>query len=223
MIGSQEPQEKSASPFISGVVLAAGQSQRMGTTKQLLPLAERPLLRHVIDNALASRLSEVIVVLGHDADELQQKLMSIRSAKLRLVVNSEYTEGLSSSLRAGLAHADPRAIAAAIVLGDQPELPSELIDRVLAAFCETDAAVLQPMFDSSADASVPGHPVVLARRIWPEVIQLKGDRGARALLDEHPTWLRTLRIPQRPPADVDTRADYQELLQRHAETISNNP
>jgi len=99
--------------FLSGVVLAAGASTRMGRPKQLLPVGDRCLLRRVIDAALASRLDEVIVVLGHRADEIGSALALDAVGRARVVVNSEHADGQSTSLRCGLRAADERAQAVA--------------------------------------------------------------------------------------------------------------
>jgi molybdenum cofactor cytidylyltransferase len=180
----------------------------MGRAKQLLPLNGRPLLQHVIDAAASSRLDELVLVLGHHADEIRAAIEV--PSRMRVVVNPHFDEGQSSSLRTGLQSADPQAVAAAIVLGDQPELSTDLIDAVIEAFEKGAAPILRPVFVSSS-GRIPGHPVILARAVWSEVIRLSGDEGARSLMSIYPEWVRELTIESEAPRDVDTEADYEVL------------
>jgi molybdenum cofactor cytidylyltransferase len=200
------------SAILSGVILAAGVSTRMGRPKQLLPLGDRCLLQHVLDEALSSRLDEVILVLGHRAEEIREALRLRPGGPLRVVINPDYASGLSASLRLGLSSVDPRAVAAAVLLGDQPDMTTELIDRMAAAFLGADSPLVRPVYSGSAGRRVPGHPVFLARRVWPEVEKLRGDQGARALVSARPEWLLEVPVDHEPPADVDTWEDYQRAV-----------
>jgi molybdenum cofactor cytidylyltransferase len=195
--------------FLSGVILAAGASMRMGTLKQLLPLEGRVLLQHVVDAATASCLDEIILVLGHGADEIRAVINL--SDRVRIVVNAEYAEGQSTSLRAGLRAANPRAEGAAVLLGDEPRVASQVIDTVAAAFAGASAAVARPVYSTSSGHRVPAHPVILARRIWHDIEALRGDHGARVLLTAHPEWLLEVPVEGEPPADIDTGEDYRRM------------
>ena len=249
------PANDNRRPFLSGIILAAGASTRMGRAKQLLPLENRPLLQHVVDAAAASCLDEIILVLGHRAEEIRAAIH--RPTRVRVEVNADYLEGQSTSLRTGLRAASPRAEAAAVLLGDQPRVTAQLIDRVAAAFANSAACVVRPVYSETVDflansastssaravgdsfhskskhssahpelvegsasrlsipssgiggRGVPGHPVFLARRIWPDIEELRGDQGARALLDAHPEWLLEVAVAgEEAPHDVDTWEDY---------------
>jgi molybdenum cofactor cytidylyltransferase len=197
------------SSLLSGIILAAGASTRMGRPKQLLPLGDRPLLQHVIDEAAASGLDEIVLVLGHRAEEIQRAIRLPAGRRIHSVVNPEYDHGQSTSLRLGLRSASPRADAAAILLGDQPNVSAQLIDRIAAAFRGGDSSLVRPVYMATDGRRVPGHPVFLARRIWPDVKKLRGDQGARALLSAHPEWLLEVPVEGEPPPDVDTWEDYQ--------------
>jgi len=199
--------------FLSGIVLAAGASERMGRPKQLLPLGDRCLLQRVLEVALASSLDEVIVVLGEHADEIRAAIDPDVGGRARFVVNPDHVDGQSASLRCGLRAADPRSQAAVVLLGDQPGIDAELIDRLAAAFAAADSPVLRPFYRAGGDAGgVPGHPVFLARRIWPQLDQLSGDQGARALLADRPDWLRAVPVEGARPPDIDTWEDYQRVV-----------
>ena len=201
-----------ARTFLSGVILAAGASTRMGRPKQLLPLAGRPLLQHVVDAAAASRLDEIVLVLGHAAEEIRAAITLPSRLPVRVVVNPEPAEGQSASLRLGLGAADPRASAAAVLLGDQPQVTRALIDRVAEAFLAGDAPAARPAWQGQGGDRVPGHPVFLARRLWPEVEQLSGDQGARVLLAAHPEWLLEVACDKEPPGDIDDVDEYERAV-----------
>ncbi len=196
-------------PFLSGIILAAGASTRMGRPKQLLPLGDRCLLQHVIDAAAASCLDEIIVVLGHCAEEIRETLQLPASGTVRIVVAADYAQGQSASLRAGLRAVSPESNAAAILLGDQPQVTREIIDRVAREYVNSESAIARPVYTDPDGGRVPGHPVLLARRIWPEVEKLEGDQGARTLISAHPQWVSEIPIEGGPPVDIDTAEDHQ--------------
>ncbi len=195
-----------SSQRLVGVILAAGASERMGEPKQLLPLAGRPLLQHVLDAAAGAALAEIVLVLGRDAEAIRSAVQL--PVHGRLVVNPRWAQGQSASLACGLAAAAADATAAVVLLGDQPDVTSRIIADVVAAFADGDAPVVRPVWTRLDGTKQPGHPVVLARAVWPALARVTGDRGARALFDEHPEWIRELAMHGEPPADIDDRADY---------------
>lgn len=217
--------KRKVGPFLSGVILAAGASTRMGRPKQLLPLGHRPLLQHVLDEAAASSLNEIILVLGHRAQEIREAIQLPAGRRIRVAVNPDYARGQSTSLRLGLRSASPRAEAAAILLGDQPQITSRLIDRAAAAFRASRSPVVRPVYSDSGGRRTPGHPVFLARQIWPEVEKLRGDKGARALLSTHPDWLLEVPVEGEPPGDIDTWESYHRTVSaaRPGATSSDRP
>ena len=208
------PRGERTSPFLSGIILAAGASTRMGQPKQLLPLGGRPLLQHVIDEAASSCLDELILVLGHQAEEVRAAIHIPGRRRIQIVINREYASGQSISLQLGLGSASQRAEGAAILLGDQPQVMAELIDLVTAAFCRTGSPVVRPVYAGADGHGVPGHPVFLARRLWPYVKELSGDEGARAILAAHPEWLFEVQVEGEPPSDIDTWEDYLQAAGR---------
>jgi len=192
---------------VAGVVLAAGRSTRMGRPKLALPLAGRPLVRHAVDAALAAGLAEVVVVLGADAAAVGGALAGA-DERVRVVVNPRPESGQGTSLRCGLAALGAAVDGAAVLLGDQPAVGARLIAAVVAAFRAGSAPIVRPVYGDGT----PGHPVVLAREVWPAAAALRGDEGARALLAAHPDWLAAVAIDGPPPADVDTPDDYTRAL-----------
>ena len=202
--------------WLSGVILAAGRSTRMGRPKLLLPLGGRCLLQHVVDAALASRLDEVVLVLGSEAEELRAALELPKPQRVEIRVCDGASPQLSDSLRCGLAGVSQRATAVAILLGDQPGIRALSIDRLAEAFLAADRPVVRPVYCEAPGREVPGHPVFLSRRVWPQLEALRGDRGAGALLARHPEWLHEVRIDGPAPADTDDWSDYERACEERA-------
>lgn len=161
----------------AAIVLAAGRSQRMQSGNKLLaPVEGKPMVRHVVETALASAAGEVLVVLGHEADAVGAVLSDL---KIRTVGNSEYAAGMASSLEAGLMAADAAAEAVIFLLGDMPYLRAETLDALIEGLARSP----------QADAAVPvhegrrGNPVAWRRRRFGELMALTGDRGAKPVLE----------------------------------------
>jgi len=184
----------------------------MGRPKQLLPLAGRALLKRVLDGAAASRLDEIVLVLGHRAEEIRAAVELPSRCPTRVVINPDHGRGQSTSLRLGLRSVDARAVAAAVLLGDQPWIERELIDRVAVAFIAADSLAARPVWRDRRGRRIPGHPVFIARRMWPEVDKLSGDQGARALLRARPDVLLEVEVEGEPPGDIDDPEDYERAV-----------
>ncbi len=194
--------------FVSALILAAGQGVRMGRVKQLLPLRGRPLLSHAIEAARASRVDEVVVVLGHQAARVRAELGDLPG--VRFVDNRDYRRGQSSSLSLGLAALDPRAQAAVVLLGDQPTVTADDIDRVVDGFADGDAVAARAAYEDAGELTA-GHPTVLGRVLWDEVGALEGDLGAREILARYRDRVVQVALGKAPPPDLDTPAEYRML------------
>ncbi|MGH2683465.1 MAG: nucleotidyltransferase family protein [Actinomycetota bacterium] len=186
------------------MILAAGTSSRLGRPKQLLPLGGKPLLQHAIDAASEAGLDEVIVVLGHEADDVAAALRLPKGA--RTTMNPRYAEGQSTSLAAGLRALGPETGAAVILLGDQPLVSPTAIRAVVAVFEEAGGPVVQASYGGR-----PGHPVLLDRKIWAEIQQVEGDVGARDILARAPDRVTAVEVGGDPPDDVDTWQAYRRI------------
>ncbi len=190
------------------VVLAAGTSSRLGQPKQLLDLDGEPVLNHVLRATAMSELGGTVLVLGHQATEIGSAIGDFGQVA---VVNPAYAEGQSTSLRVGIGALPADASAAVVLLGDQPLVTPALIDRVVATFIErgsTDRFVQTRYGDTSAP------PVLIGRAWFASLGGISGDQGARELIREHRGKVNVVESDQDRPLDIDTMADYRELLRR---------
>jgi molybdenum cofactor cytidylyltransferase len=194
---------------VSIVILAAGGSSRLGRPKQLLQLGGEPLLRHTIRHALASRANDVIVVLGNEADAIAEAVGDLGQ---RTVVNPAYVDGQSTSLVAGIRAVDPGADAALLMLGDQPTVETTVLDRLIERFAASGAEIVQPVYDGT-----PGNPVIFRRDLFPELLAVTGDQGARQVIRSRSERIDRIDADQPVPPDVDTEADYGRLIELWAE------
>lgn len=198
----------SAGVRVAGVILAAGRSSRMGELKQLADIDGRPMLAHVVDAALASTLDETLVVLGHQARRVRDRLRLDAEARVRVVEATAYAEGQSASLVAGLRAArDARAIL--VLLGDEPGVATESIDRVLAAYERADASrtpIVRAVY-TGGGRRAPGHPVLFDASVWPELERLCGDVGARAVIAADAARVLEVEIERPRPRDADSPED----------------
>jgi molybdenum cofactor cytidylyltransferase len=171
-------------PRIAAVVLAAGRSTRMGPANKLLQEVDgRPMVARVVDAALASTARPVVVVTGHQADEVRTALAG---RDVSFVHNPDYATGLASSLRQGIGALPADCDGALVSLGDMPRLGPEHFERLIAAFSPVEGrAIVVPTW-----AGKRGNPVLWAARFFPEMKAVAGDVGARHLIGEHAEVVR---------------------------------
>lgn len=168
---------------LAGVILAAGRGSRMGTAgKMLAPLAGRPMLAHVVDAARAAGLAPLIVVTGHDAEAVKAALAG---RSVTIVHNPRSTEGMSTSLRAGLETLPPETAGAMVLLGDMPGVKPEHLERLAEAFFLHDGkAIIAPTCQERR-----GNPVAWPRSLFGALSRVEGDQGGRAVLSRHADML----------------------------------
>lgn len=192
----------------AAVVLASGRSSRMGCPKLLLPLKGRPLLQFTLDAVADSCLTEAVLVVGPEVCARLDELSLPTQIPLTVVENPDPDAGQSRSLQVGLEATGPSARAAAIVLGDDPQLAADRIDSMARIFRDTEKPAARPVYCSPPEPPVPGHPVFVARRLWPEIGELRGDQGLRDWLSDQPEMLLEVESPGPAPRDIDTWEDY---------------
>jgi len=194
----------SGAQVVGGIVLAAGGSRRFGSPKQLAELDGRPLLQHAVDAMIAvAAIDAIRVVLGAHAEEVRAAL---QFGDAEPVVCPGWEEGMAASLRCAV-DALEGSDWIVVTLGDQPRVSAAVIaavvERARAARPGTDA--VRALYDGA-----PGHPVALGRSLLGRVAALRGDVGARALLDD--AVVRTIEVGRlASPADVDTPEELEAL------------
>jgi molybdenum cofactor cytidylyltransferase len=190
--------ESTAGRQVAGLVLAAGRSTRMGGPNKLLAdIGGRPMVRIVVEEVLASRAQPVIVVTGHQRERVEAALSGL---SVTFVHNANYADGLSTSLRAGIAALPTEPDGAIVCLGDMPQVDAKLIDRLIAAFDpERGALVVVPTI-----AGKRGNPVVWSRRFFPDLASVEGDVGARHLIAGYQEAVAEVPTDSGALLDVDT-------------------
>lgn len=197
--------------MIAAIILAAGQSSRMGQHKLLLPVLGKPLVLHVVDHAIAAGFEEVLVVVGYHADALCALLTN---RPVRVIENPDYAQGQSTSLRAGVSTLSPQVEAAMILLADQPLVKPAILQRLMQAWQETARPIVVPFYNGQR-----GNPVLFARSLFGELLTVTGDQGGREILQRHPQEMAPVPIADADAAqDLDTWQEYQALLKRLAQT-----
>jgi molybdenum cofactor cytidylyltransferase len=187
---------------VSGIILAAGGAGRFGSPKQLATWNDKTLIRLVTENALASNISEVIVVVGASEGEVKNQISDL---PVKIVSNQNWKIGQSSSIITGLSAVSPNSGAAFFLLADQPLIEPELLNKLIQAHSQTMAPVIAPEFESRR-----GNPVLFDKVTFPDLCGLTGDIGGRAIFDKYPP----LTIPWTDESifmDIDTPRDLFHL------------
>jgi len=191
--------------MLSAILLAAGESKRMGKPKQLMPLGKSTLLEQAIDNLLNSSVDETIVVLGHKAQEITK---TIANKPVKIVLNPDYRQGMSTSIIAGLILVDPRSHAVMLALGDQPLVASQTINQLIEAFNKHNKGIAVPTYRGRR-----GHPIIFDIRYKAELFKLKGDIGGREIIQNHPKDVFKVAVDSESViSDIDTQEDYKANL-----------
>jgi molybdenum cofactor cytidylyltransferase len=164
--------------MISAILLAAGESNRMGQPKQLMPFGQSTILERTIDTLLDSVVSETILVVGYREEEIRK---TIAGKPVKIAINPDYKQGMSASIIAGLKQVDKRARAVLIALGDQPFVDSQTITSLVEAFIANNKGIIIPVYQGRW-----GNPVIFAIRYKDELLNLKGDVGGREIIKRHP-------------------------------------
>ena len=190
--------------FISGLILGAGASQRLGPPKQLLPFRGTTLLGWVVQQAeRAANLDEVVVVLGRAADEIREQ---VDFGAARVVENPVFTEGCASSYKAGLAAMNPETRALMILLGDRPGITPEVIDRLAEEWRGTESLISLCSYNGRT-----GHPMIFAQPMFEQLAALHGDKAAWKLVDANAALVQEVRFDLPFPDDINTAEDFERI------------
>jgi len=190
------------SAYISLILLAAGGSSRLGQPKQLLKIGSTSLIRKLAGEALASRANEVIVVLGAEAQAMRAELKDL---KLTIVDNNDWAGGLSTSIMAGLRAVSNQCEGALFMSCDQPYVTRDLLNQIIERFQSKGALVVACVY-----AQTVGIPALFSRSLFPKLMRLKGDSGAKSVILNQKEKLETVLFP-RGVIDIDTPDDLEDL------------
>ena len=192
------------------VLLAAGSSSRLGGPKQLLMYKEHTLLQHSIQIALASLANRVIVVLGANAGIIATGITK-EDDRLTCITNDQWQEGLASSIRCGLQYLlsqKPAPQNVLFMVCDQPYINTILLNKLITLQRQTGHSIV-----ASKYAKTAGIPAIFSRDLFPELLQLTGDKGARKLIEQQKEAVATVAFPLG-TIDIDTMADYESLQKK---------
>ncbi len=188
------------------LILAAGQSSRLGSPKQLLEFEGSPLISRVAKTAVEADIGEVFVVVGANAEQVKNEL---NMPHLRLVLNEEWQEGMASSIRKGLAaveKAEPEVDGVMILVCDQPYLEAGTLREILQKQQASGLAMAASVYQGKV-----GTPAVFHRSIFPQLMELTGDTGARKLFNAHAGEVALVPF-EKGIIDIDTKEDYEKLI-----------
>lgn len=192
--------------MIAGVVLAAGLSRRMGRPKLLLDLDGRPVIRHAVEALAGAGVGELVVVVPPDSAALEAALSGLA---VRFAVNPRPEAGQSGSVVAGIGALSPTAEAVIIALGDQPDVPRAVLVGLREAHRATGRPIVAPRYREGR-----GNPVLFAAAVFPELLRLIGDQGARGVIDADPDRVALVPFDLPMPRDLDTPDDYESVRAR---------
>lgn len=193
--------------MISAILLAAGESRRMGRFKQLLELGEGTFVEHCVENLLASRVDEIVVVTGHRESEVRAAL---KRAPVRFAHNAGYRSGMSSSIKCGVQAVSERAKACLISLVDQPRIDSHTINELITEYELSSRPIVIPIFSERR-----GHPILLDLSLKEEITRIDESVGLRQVISAHASEIAYVQVYTGAVVeDCDSPEDYERMKDR---------
>lgn len=191
----------------AGIVLAAGMSLRFGRAKQLMELGGKTVLEWTLSTCLDSQLDSIYLILGYAYKEIKETISEmIKHPRLNILVNPNYKKGQSTSLQTGISEIRDTHPSAMFILGDQPFIDSTTINHLLECFWASEKNICVPYSQKRR-----GNPVVFNALFYDKINSIRGDIGARGIIENHPDHV--LRVPVARPSffhDIDTKKDFEK-------------
>ncbi len=193
--------------MISAILLAAGESRRMGVPKQLLSLRDKTFVEHCVDNLLASRVDRVIIVTGHRELEVRR---AVGDRPIRFVHNANYESGMTSSIKCGVQALPAGTRAYILALVDQPQIEADVINPVIDAYEKLRTTIVIPTYGGRN-----GHPILLDASLNEEILTMDPEQGLRQVVRAHLDEVVRVEVSnQRVLEDCDLPEDYERLLKQ---------
>ena len=189
-------------PSIAIIVLAAGASTRLGAPKQLLKYNGITLLRRTVETVLLSKAESVHVVFGFEAEKMR---LEIADLPVDVIINPNWQRGISTSIQSGIQSLEPNIDAAIIVLCDQLKLSTDILNKLIDTYASTRAPIITCKY-----AETIGVPAMFDRRIFPELLSLEGDLGAKKIIEQHSKERIEIDFLDG-EIDIDTIADHRQI------------
>ncbi|MFC1782465.1 NTP transferase domain-containing protein [Planctomycetota bacterium] len=197
--------------MICAVILAAGESRRMGAQKLLLPFGGVTVIEHIVDQLLNSAVNKVIVVTGYEGDRIADQ---ISKQAVSVVLNPDYQKGMLSSVRCGLGALPAECEKVLVALGDQPALTTKLVNEMISSLVATDKGIIVPVYNGKR-----GHPILFSVRYCQEIMTHYDEVGLRGLMQAHPEDVFELEVSTSTVLlDMDCPDDYRRELERQRES-----
>ena len=191
--------------MIWAMILAAGESRRMGQPKLLLPFGDKTIIETVVEKVISSKVDNTLVVLGSEREEVEEK---IKNFPVKLAFNPDYPSGMLSSVLCGFKTLPEETQAVVVVLGDQPSVSKEVVDKIVDAYQKTGKGIVLPVYKKER-----GHPVIIDMKYKDEVENLSPDIGLRGTVYSHPEDILEVEVDAPEILqDIDDEADYKREL-----------
>lgn len=201
--------------MIRAILLAAGKGSRMGVQKQLLNWSGKTLLEKSIDEILKiDKIDELRIVLGHNAEQIKDKIKSYENDNVKIMVNENFYKGMHTTIRKGISDISPKIKDVLIALGDQPFIDKEIIQDIIEKFYSVDKDCLVPVYNGKR-----GHPVVIKREfLESEIDEIGGPGGLRQLIEDKPEKVYFYKIDKKEVlVDLDYYDEYKLYRKKKAE------
>ncbi len=192
--------------MIWAMILAAGESKRMGKPKLLLPYGEKTIIETIVETIVSSNVENTLVILGSDREKIEEK---IRNSPVKIVYNSNFRSGMLSSVQCGFKAVPEETRAVLVVLGDQPKISADVINKLIDAYKSSGKGIVLPVYKKER-----GHPVLIDVKYGEEVENLSPEVGLRGTVYNHPEDI--LEVDIETPSifqDIDDESDYKRELE----------
>lgn len=193
--------------MIWAMILAAGESKRMGKPKLLLPYGEKTIIETIVETVVSSNVENTLIILGSDREKIEEK---IKNSPVKIVYNRDFRSGMLSSVQCGFKAVPEETRAVLVVLGDQPKISADVINKLIDAYKSTGKGIVLPVYKKER-----GHPVLIDMKYRSEVENLSPEVGLRGTVYNHPEDILEVDVETSSIfQDIDYESDYKRELEK---------